>query len=140
MHDSLEAKYADIQRLSDQRIDELRATPGVSVVGLKERAATATVAELWSGIQVKEYFLTLISARETYDAQKFDVHSQTSSKRAFGLCRLSRLPIAKVLEFRRIYSTFWKYAIAREGTTSQVVKDLSSLIDEAENLKTQTLD
>ena len=138
MKDSVEAKYRDIQRLSDERISELRSRPGVRVIGVHDTPPTSTKSELWDCTEVKTYFLSLLRCREEWDQRRSLYETPVPAKtRAHQISTLTGYPMKRVLEFRRIYRTLWDYALARDGTTADVVDQLCGLLAEAKSLQSQ---
>ena len=123
-------KYPEVQRLSTEHIDRLRKTKGVTVLEAKDRAPTAEKRELWATHKVRAMFLNLLAAREAHDVM-YKAGSMTPAERAWCISRATGEPLTKVLEFKRIYITFWKFAISREKSVEDV-KQFCSLFKENE--------
>ena len=123
-------KYPEVQRLSTEHIDRLRKTKGVTVLEAKDRAPTAEKRELWATQKVRAMFLNLLAAREAHDVM-YKAGSMTPAERAWCISRATGEPLTKVLEFKRIYITFWKFAISREKSVEDV-KQFCSLFKENE--------
>ena len=123
-------KYPEVQRLSTEHIDRLRKTKGVTVLEAKDRAPTAEKRELWATQKVRAMFLNLLAAREAHDVM-YKAGSMTPAERAWCISRATGEPLTKVLEFKRIYITFWKFALSREKSVEDV-KQFCSLFKENE--------
>ena len=123
-------KYPEVQRLSTEHIDRLRKTKGVTVLKAKDRAPTAEKRELWATQKVRAMFLNLLAAREAHDVM-YKAGSMTPAERAWCISRATGEPLTKVLEFKRIYITFWKFALSREKSVEDV-KQFCSLFKENE--------
>ena len=128
-------KYPEVQRLSTEHIDRLRNTKGVTVLEAKDRAPTAEKRELWATQEVRAMFLNLLAAREAHDVM-YKAGSMTPAERAWCISRATGEPLTKVLEFKRIYITFWKFAISREKSVEDV-KQFCSLFKENERACTR---
>ena len=75
-------------------------------------------------------FLNLLAAREAHGVM-YKAGAMTPAERAWCISRATGEPLTKVLEFKRIYITFWKFAISREKSVEDV-KQFCSLFKENE--------
>jgi hypothetical protein len=124
--------YPEVQRLSADHIDRLRNTKGVTVLEAKDRAPTAKKSELWETRRVRALFLNLLAAREAHDG-KYAAGFMTPAERAWCVSRATGEPLARVLEFKRIYNTFWQFALSRR-TSIEDVQQLCVLFEEEEEI------
>jgi hypothetical protein len=84
---------------------------------------------LWSAEEVKRWFLALIASREGFDSKAGSTPC-TPAERAWKIAACMEASPKRVLSFRQIYRTWWDAALAREGTTPQVVADFCKLVTE----------
>lgn len=128
------SEYPEIQELTDEKVAELARQPGNRVIRTREVPATVKdLSELWPSAKVKSWFLQLVSSRQQHDASHHR-DSMTAAERAWNIASRVCSDPKEVMEFRRIYPTIWRYALARTGTTPEVVQQLCGLIDEAEEV------
>ena len=122
-----------IEQISDAEVCALRAAGG-RVLSYHDVPPTASRAELWTGKKVEEYLLLLSRSRIEEDAL-WTLRGATTKKseRAREIVSKTNLPINAVLEFRRIYPTFWTAALSSDDN-ADVIQQLCVLARELDTL------
>lgn len=132
-----------IERIHDNELKRISSLPNTTVIRAIDTPPTATKEELWSGSEVRLKFLMLLRAREEHDSEEkkqslcgnVDFKWRSPPERARAIVNLTGCDVKLWVTFRRIYKTFWVYALAREGTTQEDVRNLCGLTRELDEIK-----